>query len=204
MRYQRRQATAKVFNEDIFNILAAIPDDPGDMVYGNPDYNVGIQYADNSYTTEWHDYVAWYTRLAQESMRALAPGGNLFLLNYSRQNDYLRVLYLDDAAHDVAIMSMYEGSIPQGNTDDPEEERRLCYARMTPAADNPTLIRPRRARGRQTTPCTCTSDHAVHVDVRPSRRGTATRSHNSLRSSKPSTKGRNEHTKYRQSLAHTR
>ena len=102
MPYHTHRATARIFNEDIFDILAAIPDDSIDMVYGDPDYNVGIQYAGNSYTTKWHDYVAWYTRLAQESMRVLAPDGNLFLLNYSRQNDYLRVLYLDDAAYDVA------------------------------------------------------------------------------------------------------
>ena len=52
----------------------------------------------------------------------------------------------------VAIVGMYEGSIPNGNADDPEEETRLCYVRVTPEVDNLTLIRPRRARGRQTEP----------------------------------------------------
>ena len=52
----------------------------------------------------------------------------------------------------VAIVGMYEGSIPHGNTDDPEEERRLCYVGVTRAADNLTLLRPSYAYGRQTEP----------------------------------------------------
>ena len=48
----------------------------------------------------------------------------------------------------VAIVGMYEGSIPNGNADDPRKKG----ASTTPAADNLTLIRPRRARGRQTEP----------------------------------------------------
>jgi len=91
----------KVFNKDIFELLRDIPDESVDMVYGDPDYNVGITYAGNNYTQKWNDYIDWYCRLAKECMRILKPTGNLFMINYPKQNSYLRVKYLDEAAFDV-------------------------------------------------------------------------------------------------------
>jgi len=35
----------KVFNEDVLKVLASIPDGSVDTIYGDPDYNVGINYA---------------------------------------------------------------------------------------------------------------------------------------------------------------
>lgn len=40
----------KVFNDDVLNILKQLPDNSLDMVYGDPDYNVGIYYNGTSYT----------------------------------------------------------------------------------------------------------------------------------------------------------
>ncbi|MDR0663580.1 MAG: site-specific DNA-methyltransferase, partial [Spirochaetaceae bacterium] len=71
------------------------------MIYGDPNYNVGINYAGRKYTQKWNEYIAWYIDLAKECMRVLKPDGNLFLMNYPRQNAYLRVKYLDEAAYDV-------------------------------------------------------------------------------------------------------
>ncbi len=34
----------KVFNRDIIEVLKELPDNSLDMVYGDPDYNVGINY----------------------------------------------------------------------------------------------------------------------------------------------------------------
>lgn len=90
-----------VFNEDVISILKQLPDASIDMVYGDPDYNVGINYAGKKFTTEWNRYVEWYAELARESLRVLKPSGNLFLINYPKQNAYLRVKYLDEAAFDV-------------------------------------------------------------------------------------------------------
>ena len=45
----------RVFNEDILKVLRGLPDNSLDMVYGDPDYNVGINYAGknkNSYFVE--------------------------------------------------------------------------------------------------------------------------------------------------------
>ena len=80
---------------DVFDLLAELPDESVDMVFGDPDYNVGIKYNNNSYTTNFENYIAWYIALAQESMRILKKDGNFFMMNYPKQNAHLRVHYLD-------------------------------------------------------------------------------------------------------------
>lgn len=91
----------KVFNEDVLQVLRRIPDNSMDMVYGDPDYNVGINYAGRKFSKKWDDYIEWYITLARECMRVLKPTGNLFMLNYPKQNAYLRVKYLDNNAYNV-------------------------------------------------------------------------------------------------------
>ena len=91
----------KVFNKDVLQVLKKLPEDSLDMVYGDPDYNVGIKYAGKKYTTRWNEYIDWYIELARESLRVLKPTGNLFMLNYPKQNAYLRVKFLDDNAYHV-------------------------------------------------------------------------------------------------------
>lgn len=93
-----------VYNGDIFDLLDTLPDNSVDMVFGDPDYNVGIKYGENntrSHTTNFKDYMKWYVRLAQESIRVLHPEGNAFFINYPKQNSYLRVELLDDLCADV-------------------------------------------------------------------------------------------------------
>jgi DNA modification methylase len=91
----------KVFQKDVLEVLKSLPPDSVDMVYGDPDYNVGINYAGNSYTTKWQAYIDWYIELSRECLRVLKPAGNMFLINYPKQNAWLRVQYLDEHAHDV-------------------------------------------------------------------------------------------------------
>jgi site-specific DNA-methyltransferase (adenine-specific) len=91
----------RVFNEDVLQVLRRMPDESVEMVYGDPDYNVGVSYAGKNYTTKWNEYLEWYVELARESLRVLKPDGNLFMLNYPKQNAYLRVKFLDEAAYDV-------------------------------------------------------------------------------------------------------
>lgn len=91
----------KVFNEDVMLTLQRLPDNSVDMIFGDPDYNVGIDYAGAKYTQKWNDYISWYIELAKECLRVLKPDGNLFMLNYPKQNSYLRVKYLDDNAFNV-------------------------------------------------------------------------------------------------------
>lgn len=92
----------KVFLRDIMDLLKELPDKSVDMVYGDPDYNVGIKYGDKKYTRTFEEYIDWYIELAKESLRVLRDTGNMFLINYPKQNAYLRVRYLDEACHEVS------------------------------------------------------------------------------------------------------
>ena len=97
--FQERSNTSeylnKVYNGDIMHVLKDLPDNSVDMIFGDPDYNVGIKYGSNNYTRNFNDYINWYIELAKESMRVLKNDGNLFMMNYPQQNAHLRVKYLD-------------------------------------------------------------------------------------------------------------
>ena len=82
-------------------ILEELPDNSVDMVYGDPDYNVGVKYGDKSYTKAFAEYIDWYIQLARESIRVLKDTGNMFFLNYQKQNSYLRVHFLDGVCYEV-------------------------------------------------------------------------------------------------------
>ena len=86
----------KVFREDIMSLLKKLPDKSMDMIFGDPDYNVGIKYGDETYTKDFNEYIDGYIELAKESMRVLKDEGNLFMMNYPKQNAHLRVKYLDN------------------------------------------------------------------------------------------------------------
>lgn len=92
----------KVFLKDVFDLLKELPDKSVDMVFGDPDYNVGVKYGDTSYTKTFDEYIEWYINLAKESLRVLKDTGNMFLINYPKQNAYLRVKYLDEACYEVS------------------------------------------------------------------------------------------------------
>ncbi len=91
----------RVYLGDTLDLLALLPDRSVDMVYGDPDYNVGVKYGNRVYTRSFEDYMRWYTRLAEESLRVLKDDGNMFLINYPKQNAHLRAGYLDSACYDV-------------------------------------------------------------------------------------------------------
>ncbi|KKS24907.1 MAG: methylase N-4/N-6 domain protein [Candidatus Yanofskybacteria bacterium GW2011_GWC2_41_9] len=85
----------KIYNGDVMRVLKDLPDNSVDMIFGDPDYNVGIKYGGNNYTKNFDEYINWYIELTKESMRVLKNDGNLFMLNYPQQNAHLRVKYLD-------------------------------------------------------------------------------------------------------------
>ena len=91
----------KVFNCDVMDVLRYLPDDCVDVIYGDPDYNVGIRYGGQTFTSSWDGYIDWYVELARECMRVLRTDGNMFFINYPKQNAHLRVKYLDDHAYSV-------------------------------------------------------------------------------------------------------
>ena len=91
----------RVVNADVLTVLGDLPDESVDLIYGDPDYNAGIRYEGRTFTASWEEYVEWYIALARECLRVLRADGNMFLINYPRQNAYLRVKFLDDHAWSV-------------------------------------------------------------------------------------------------------
>ena len=85
----------KVYLGDVMDLLKKLPDRSVDMIFGDPDYNVGIKYGNKTYTKNFDEYVDWYIELTKESIRVLKDDGNLFIMNYPKQNAHLRVKYLD-------------------------------------------------------------------------------------------------------------
>lgn len=92
----------QVFLTDIIELLRELPDKCIDMIYSDPDYNVGVKYGEKSYTKTFDEYIDWYIELAKESLRVLKDDGNMFLINYPKQNSYLRVKYLDKVCYEVS------------------------------------------------------------------------------------------------------
>jgi site-specific DNA-methyltransferase (adenine-specific) len=91
----------KVFNDDVINVLNSLPDKSVDMIYSDPDYNVGIKYNNKKYTKNFKEYCEWYVQLAKESFRVLKDDGNMFFINYPKQNAFLWVNYLEDVCFEV-------------------------------------------------------------------------------------------------------
>jgi len=90
-----------IFFGDIMELLKQLPDNSVDMIYSDPDYNVGVKYNGKSYKKKFDEYINWYIELAKESFRVLKKDGNMFFINYPKQNAYLRVKYLDEVCYDV-------------------------------------------------------------------------------------------------------
>jgi len=90
-----------VYHGDVLDLLRRLPSNSVDMVYADPDYNVGIKYNKKSYSKKHDEYIEWCISWARESIRVLKPTGNMFVINYPKNNAYLRVRFLDDACHDV-------------------------------------------------------------------------------------------------------
>lgn len=119
----------KVFNKDVMEILKELPDNCIDTIYGDPDYNVGINYAGKKYTTTWDEYISWYIDLTKECMRVMKLTGNLFMINYPKQNAYLRVKYLDQNAYAVNDYAwVYNTNIGHGKKHFTTAHRSIIHA----------------------------------------------------------------------------
>lgn len=90
-----------IHNLDVIELSKKLPENSVDTIYSDPDYNVGIKYNNKSYTKKFDEYIDWYIRLAKESLRVLKDDGNMFFINYPKQNAFLWAKYLDKACFDV-------------------------------------------------------------------------------------------------------
>lgn len=95
----------RLFRGRVEDLLSELDDESVDCVYADPDYNVGVRYLGKSYTTQFEKYIQSCIGWAKECFRVLKPDGNFFIINYPKNNAYLRVRYLDSAfyaVHDYA------------------------------------------------------------------------------------------------------
>ncbi len=123
----------KVFNRDIFELLDELPDNSIDCVFGDPDYGVGIKYAGGTtYTKDFDKYIDWYIKLSEKSLRVLKDDGNMFLINYPKQNAYLRVKYLDSVCYEVLDYSwVYNANVGQSPHRFTTAHRSILHCRKT-------------------------------------------------------------------------
>jgi len=121
-----------VYYGDIMALLSNLPSKSIDMILGDPDYNVGIKYGNKSYTRDFDEYIAWYIELAKESLRVLKTTGNMFLINYPKQNSYLRVKYLDLACYDVHDYAwVYNTNVGHSNNRFTTAHRSILHCRLS-------------------------------------------------------------------------
>lgn len=87
----------RLHNGRVETLLPRIPDESVDCIFADPDYNVGVRYEGRSYTRSFEEYLGFCVGWARECKRILKQDGNFFILNYPKNNAYLRVGYLDSA-----------------------------------------------------------------------------------------------------------
>ena len=108
----------KVYQGPIEEVFPRLPAESIDVIFSDPDYNVGVKYQGKSYTRKFDDYIDWCVSWAKECHRVLKPDGNMFIINYPKQNAHLRVKYLDSAfapPHGVReYVWVYKTNVGQG------------------------------------------------------------------------------------------
>lgn len=86
---------------DALEGMKKLPEETFDCIFADPDYNVGIIYGERSYRQPFDRYIEWSSEWSREAYRLLKPTGNLFILNYPKNNSHLRVRTLDRLFLDV-------------------------------------------------------------------------------------------------------
>ena len=96
--------------------MSELPDKSVNLMVTSPPYNIGIDYG-NKYVNgkvvgskgvKYSDnlpeeqYRKMLKNVIDETRRVLKDDGNMFLINYPKQNAYLRVKYLDRACYEVS------------------------------------------------------------------------------------------------------
>jgi len=88
---------------DILKVMKSLQKsgDKYDCIYADPDYNVGIRYRNEDYTKRYDEYIDWCGQWSKLAYDLLDVKGNFFIINYPKNNSYLRVNYLDDLFYEV-------------------------------------------------------------------------------------------------------
>jgi len=98
-----KNTEVKIICEDVLKAMGTLVKDGEkfDCIFADPDYNVGLIYHGKNYTVKFKDYINWTTVWSSYARSLLKDTGNFFIINYTKNNAYLRVRYLDKAFYDV-------------------------------------------------------------------------------------------------------
>lgn len=122
----------RLYLMDVMKLLKQLPDKSIDLVYGDPDYNVGVKYGDKSYKMTFDQYILWYIRLAEQSLRVLKDTGNMYFINYPKQNAHLWARYLDSACYNVHdCVWVYNSNVGHSPTRFTTAHRSILHCRKT-------------------------------------------------------------------------
>lgn len=104
-----------VYPGPIEEVLPRLADGSINTVFADPDYNVGKRYEGKSYSRTFDEYISWCEAWAKQCLRVLRPDGNLFIVNYPKNNAHLRVRFLDPNAYGVhEYVWVYHSNIGHG------------------------------------------------------------------------------------------
>lgn len=77
----------QLFEADCLKMLPAIPSETIDLAFADPPFNLGKNYRSNiNDALASHEYLDWSRAWLDEMVRALKPGGSLFLWNLPKWN----------------------------------------------------------------------------------------------------------------------
>lgn len=92
-----RSRLNKVYPGPIEELLPELTSRSVDCIFADPDYNVGVKYQGRSFTKQFDEYIDSTINWSQQCHRVLKDDGNFFIVNYPKNNAYLRARYLDRA-----------------------------------------------------------------------------------------------------------
>jgi len=120
---------------DVVSLLKEYPDGFFNMIYADPDYNVGKSYGPSQKPMTDELYQYWCKVWARSAYRKLADDGNMFIINYPRNNAILWVELLDKMCYNVVeYVWIYNTNIGQSNRKFTTAHRTILH--ITKSKDN--------------------------------------------------------------------
>lgn len=103
-----------------------------DCIFADPDYNVGVKYGTSKYSKEYKEYIKWCRNWSELAHKLLDDRGSFFIINYPKNNSYLRVDYLDEAFYDVTeYVWVYNVNIGQSSKKLTTAHRTILHCRKS-------------------------------------------------------------------------
>jgi len=127
-----------LYQGDCLNFLSALPDSSIDLVFADPPFNLGKHYGKNiSDRLESQEYLEWSKQWLSESIRALKPGGSLFVFNLPKWCiEYGAYLNQQGMVFRHWIACRMPKAFPRGKRMSPAHYGLLYYTKGEPAVFN--------------------------------------------------------------------